>query len=397
MDAKTSATSSDANAGHGIDYVARARAIAPLIAAAAPHIEMRQQLTDDVLELLHEADLFRLALPKRFGGPEVDLVAVMEVIETIAAADASVAWCLAQSAGCMSAAAYLDPAAAHDIFGDPKSLLAWGPVIKNTHVATVEGGYRVTGTAQFLSGLHHVRWVGMRVPILDKNGRTDGARTFLFERAHARILDVWRVEGLRGTGSDSIQVEDFFVPESHTFLVDAVSDRRETGTLYRFTVNIMFAVGFACVALGLARACLDAFADLAGRKAPTNWPGLMRESALVQNQYAVAEANLRAARSYLYQSMRDAWAEAEIDMDAPGIERRIDLRLAGTHAIHAAKDVVNFAYQSAGASAIFATNPFERRFRDMHAVSQHIQAGAAQFTNMGQILLGVAPQNPRTI
>lgn len=75
----------------------------------------------------------------------------------------------------------------------------------------------------------------------------------------------------------------------------------------------------------------------------------------------------------------------------------IDLRLAGTHAIHAAKDVVDFAYQSAGASAIFAAKPFERRFRDMHAVSQHIQAGAAQFTNMGQILLGVTPHNSRTI
>jgi alkylation response protein AidB-like acyl-CoA dehydrogenase len=286
---------------------------------------------------------------------------------------------------------------AQAIFGDPKSLLAWGPVIKNTHVAAVDGGYRVSGTAQFLSGLHHARWVGMRAQILDADGKSEGARTFLFEKTKARVLDVWQVEGLRATGSDSIQVEDLFVPASHTFLLDAVSDRRETGTLYRFTTNIIFAVGFACVALGLARASLDAFADLAGRKTATYWPGLMRESALVQNQYAVAEASLRAARSYLYQSMKDAWSAAEHGADAPSREQKIDLRLAGTHAIHAAKEVVDFAYQSAGASAIFAANPFERRFRDMHAVSQQIQASAAQFTNMGQILLGVAPQNPRTI
>jgi alkylation response protein AidB-like acyl-CoA dehydrogenase len=393
MDAKTSATSSDAK----IDYVTRAREIAPLIAAAAPHMEARRQLTDDVLELLHDADLFRLVLPKRFGGPEVDLVTFMEVIETIAAADASVAWCLGQSAGCVSAAAYLDADVARTIFGDPKSLLAWGPVIKNTHVANVDGGYRVSGTAQFLSGLHHARWVGMRAMLLDRDGKPEGARTFLFEREHARILDVWQVEGLRATGSDSIQVEDLFVPASHTFLMDAVSDRRETGTLYRFTTNIIFAVGFACVALGLARTSLDAFADLAGRKAAQYWPGLMRESALVQNQYAVAEANLRAARTYLYQSMRDAWASAEQGGIDPTRDHKIDLRLAGTHAIHAAKEVVDFAYQSAGASAIFAANPFERRFRDMHAVSQQIQASAAQFTNMGQILLGITPQNPRTI
>jgi alkylation response protein AidB-like acyl-CoA dehydrogenase len=270
-------------------------------------------------------------------------------------------------------------------------------VIKNTHVATVDGGYRVSGTAQFLSGLHHARWVGMRAMLSDKDGKPEGARTFLFEREHARILDVWQVEGLRATGSDSIQVEDLFVPANHTFLMDAVSDRRETGTLYRFTTNIIFAVGFACVALGLARASLDAFGDLAGRKAATYWPGLMRESALVQNQYAVAEANLRAARTYLYQSMRDAWASAEQGGIDPTREHKIDLRLAGTHAIHAAKEVVDFAYQSAGASAIFAANPFERRFRDMHAVSQQIQASAAQFTNMGQILLGITPQNPRTI
>lgn len=379
-----------------VDYVARARALAPQIEAAAPRMEAARELTPDVVEALIGAGLFQLALPRAYGGAELALLPFMEVIETIAAADGSVAWCLGQSAGCMTAAALLAPDVAREIYADPRATMAWGPLAKGGRAVKVEGGYRLTGTTQFLSGLHHARWVGARVVAITPDGKpvAEGPRTFLMRREQVKIEDVWNVAGLRATGSDSIVLDDLFVPDRHAFLLDAPP--RETGTLYKFVTNTVFAVAFASVGLGLARATLDAFRGLVAHKAPTHWAGVMRDSALVQNQYAMAEAELRSARTYLRQAVSDAWASAELGA-GPTAEQKIDIRLAATHAIHSAKNVTDFAYQSAGASAIFAANPFERRFRDMHAVSQQIQASAAQFTNTGQILLGLAPANPRTL
>jgi alkylation response protein AidB-like acyl-CoA dehydrogenase len=111
----------------------------------------------------------------------------------------------------------------------------------------------------------------------------------------------------------------------------------------------------------------------------------------------MAEAELRAARTYLFQSVREAWDAVASGAETPSLEQKTNLRLAASHASHTARKVVEYAYQSAGATAIFSSNPFERRFRDMHAVSQQIQASPAQFTNMGQILLGLPPDNPRTL
>ena len=388
-----------------IDYVARAREIAPLIEAAAPRMEAARELTSDVVEALHAAGLFRMLLPRAYNGGELELPSFMEVIEIVAAADGSVAWCLGQSAGCVTSAAYLEPKAAALIWSAPRNVMAWGPVTKGSTAVRVEGGYRLTGTTQFLSGVHHATWVGCRLaatdpdgtPCLGADGKPEGIREFLMPRADVTLQPAWDVAGLRATGSDSFTLTDYFVPADHTFLVDNPIDRKHDGLPYRFTANQIFSIAFSCVGLGLARAILDAFAELAGRKHAQHWGTAMSASNLVQYQYAVHEAELRAARTYLFASVREAWDTVAGGATEPTREQKLDIRLAASHASQAARKVVDFAYQSAGATAIFAANPFERRFRDMHAVSQQIQASAAQFTNAGQILFGLPPDNPKTI
>ena len=380
-----------------VDYVARARALVPLIEAAAPRMEDARRLTPDVVEALHEAGLFRMLLPRACGGGELDLPTFVEVMEIIASADGSVAWCLGQSAGCVTSAAYLDPAAASAIWSDAKSVMAWGPIAKGGRAVKVDGGYRLTGTTQFLSGVHHARWVGSRIvattadgsPCLGADGKPEGARQYLFPRDKVKLVDVWNVSGLRATGSDSFVVEDLFVPADHTFLVDNDADRKHSGLPYRFTTNAIFSMAFSCVGLGLARASLDAFADLAGRKQAQHWASTLRASGLVQNQFAMAEGELRAARTYLFQSVREAWDAVAAGAETPPFDQKLNIRLAASHAGQAAKKVVDYAYQSAGATAIFAANAFERRFRDMHAITQQLQGRQAHFETVGQFLLGL--------
>jgi len=140
-------------AGAGSEHVERARTIAPQIEACADQIERERRLVEPVLDALFEAGMFRLLLPRSLHGAEVDPVTFVTVIEEIAKADASTAWCLCQASGCSMSAAYLPPDVASDVFDkDPRSVLAWGPG-PDARAIAVEGGYRVTGMWSFASAL----------------------------------------------------------------------------------------------------------------------------------------------------------------------------------------------------------------------------------------------------
>jgi len=378
------------------DYVRRAGELAPELAAAADEIERRRELPEAVVDALVERGLFRLLLPRSLGGAELLPADFVPVIEEIAKADAATAWCLNQASGCSMTAAYLDPEAACEIFGGPRGILAWGPGPGTARV--VAGGYRVSAKWSFASGSHNASWLGCHVPILEADGaprlHPDGSpvvRTMLFPKSSASMTDIWHVIGLKGTGSDQFSVEDLFVPERHSATRDDAT-RREPGLLYRFSSLQLYAAGFAGVAMGIARSTLDAFIQLARDKVPFRSGGALRDNHLIQSQVAQAEARLAAGRAHLLGALEDITAEiARIGHIT--LDQRMTARLASTFAIHQSLQVVDTAYHAAGSTAIFEANPFERRFRDIHTVSQQLQGRLEHFETVGQYLLGLDPGN----
>jgi alkylation response protein AidB-like acyl-CoA dehydrogenase len=379
------------------DIVDRARALVPRIASLAVEIERERRLPAHLLDALHEARLFRLLLPRSQGGLETDPITFFHVIEAIAAADASTAWCLSQAGGCAMAAAYLDPAVAHRVFGDPRAVLAWGPGPKAKAVV-VEGGYRVSGAWAFASGARHATWVGAPCPIFEADGhpRLDPQgrqveRTMLLPAGEVDWTDIWNVIGLRGTASDQFALADRFVRDDHSITREFQSECRETGPLYRMPALAFYELGFAAVALGIARASLDAFVEVARNKVPRGMQGVLRDNAVVQSGAAQAEARMRAARAFLLQSTRQIWDDVGRPAGVLTLDHRMTLRLASTHAIHIARDAVDFAYNASGATAIFESHPLERRFRDMHTVAQQLQGRASNFETVGAYLLGGEP------
>ncbi len=211
-----------------------------------------------------------------------------------------------------------------------------------------------------------------------------------FRPSDATLLDTWRTIGLCGTASDSYSVDDLFVSEAFSSTREDPTLRRERGPLYAFTMQGLYAAGVAAVAFGIARAMLSEFIALASRKAPR---GLSRlaDNAVVQADVARAEARLGSARAYLIETLTAIYAQAG-DVVPIEVADRARVRLACTNAIHGAAEVVDFAYKAAGVDAIFPGSPFERRFRDMHTLSQQIQARGAHFEQVGQVLLGVPPE-----
>src|SRR6202166_4970827 len=282
----------------GFGLIERARALAPLITREADEIERTRRLTEPVVSALIENGLYRVLLPQSAGGTEAPPEIFMQMLEEVAKADASTAWCLGQCSVCAMIAAYLDADTARQIVGTPGDILAWGAIAGEAHV--VAGGYRATGRWNFASGSRQASWLGAHVQIVEcdrtRRQKADGGaeiRTILFPLASATMYDVWDVIGLKGTGTDSYSVDNLFIPEKFTALRDDSTALREKGPLYRLTTNMVFGLGFAAVSVGVARATLDAAVDLARSKTPAGLK-TMRENNAVQGAIGRNEASLRA-------------------------------------------------------------------------------------------------------
>jgi alkylation response protein AidB-like acyl-CoA dehydrogenase len=378
------------------EYVERVRELGPALDAAADEIEQRRELPEPIVGALVARGLFRLLLPRSLGGAELPPAAYVEVIEEVAKHDASTAWCLGQATGCTMSSALLDPEVAGEIFGGERGIVAWGPP-GPAEAWTVPGGFRLSGSWSFASGSHHATWLGAHVAILGEDGkprlRPDGGpviRTLLFPKASAEFSDIWRVIGLRGTGSDRYTVADLFVPEKYTILRGAEPTPRQPGLLYAFSSSNIYSAGFAGVALGIARSTLDAFVELARDKVPRGARTTLRDNNVVQSQVAQSEARLKAARAFLLESLKQIWREITQSRRLT-LEHNTTIRLASTWAIHQSREVVDTVYHAAGATAIFESHPFERRFRDIHTVIQQYQGRQVHFESVGQVLLGLEP------
>jgi alkylation response protein AidB-like acyl-CoA dehydrogenase len=383
-------------AGEG-DLVARASKITPILVAEAPKIEALGQLTPAALEALHSSELYRILLPRQLNGHAGGLEAFAKVMETLAGADASTAWCLGQAVGCSMAAGYVDTPVAREIWGDnPRGVLAWG-FQQEGRAKVVPGGYQVTGKWGFGSGGHHATWMGAHCNVELPDGSllkdADGKlieRTMLLRQDQLNWSANWDVLGLRGTGSDTYTLTNVFVPDAYTVRRDVAEERRIDDPFYRFTTTSAYSCGFSSVAMGIARSMLDELRSLAQTKKPSHTARTLRDNPVMHHLVAENEAKLRSARAFVLESIRggvDCIARTgELDM-----ENKVLMRLATTTAIARAKEVAEFAYHEAGAAAIFASSPFERKIRDIHAVAQQVQARTGHIEVCGQYFLGFNP------
>ena len=373
-----------------LGLIERARALQPLISQEAAEGERNRRLTEPVVSALIENGLYRALLPQSLGGAEAPPAIFMEMVEEIAKADASTAWCLGQCSVCAMISAYLDHDAADEIFNAPPGILAWGAI--NHEVTAVEGGYLANARWDFASGSRQASWLGAHVRIVEADGKprlkadgTSDVRTILFPIQSATMHAVWDVIGLNATGTDSYSVANLFVPDRFVALRDEPSALREYGPLYKIPTNSVYSLGFSALSVGVARATLDAAIALARSKTPQGLRA-MRDNNAVQSLVARTEAQLRAARAYLYATADAMWH----DLTATGVlsaHHRNAVRLATTWTINQSAAIVDTAYHMAGATAVFRSNPFERRLRDMHAIAQQLQARDSHYEDVGKALI----------
>jgi alkylation response protein AidB-like acyl-CoA dehydrogenase len=375
--------------------LARAREIAPKIRAVAEVIEAERELPRDLFEAIADAGLFHLLLPRSLGCPEQDLPTYVEVIEELGRADASTAWIVNQCSVFATFAARIPREVAKAVWIDtPRAIVANSPLPTATAIV-VPRGFRVTGRQGFSTGCRHAAWLAAHAQVVE-NGqprrRGDGeveTRWLLVPAAEATLLDTWQVRGMRGTGTHHFAVDDVFVPAdrgvSSALATNAFVER---GPLYQIPPTLLFGAGDAAVALGVARTGLDIFLELASGKTARSQKGTLREQVLVQADVGLAESRIRAGRALLMETVREVWAA----VSATGIitlDQRAALRIAVTHPIRLATEVIDALYNAAGATAIYESHPLQRQFQDIHVITQHLQGRLAHYALIGRQRLGL--------
>lgn len=381
-----------AGADDGASVLAAVTRLAPRIREAAATIEAERGIPEDLLLALRDAGVFRMARPRLHGGPELDPMTQVRVIEELSAADASVGWCtmIGVVAGYMSA--HLDPAAAERLF-DRDAILA-GQVAPRGRAEIVEGGYRVSGHWSFGSASRHATMI-MGGVLVRESGATKRdasgapeARVVLFRPSECEILDTWDTVGLRGTGSHDYVAEDVFVPFEHSFSLFA--KHRVEAPLYGFP--LLFIVNHAGIPLGLARSALEWVVELAGKKRmPTG--KLLREELQVQDAVARATGALAAARAFTYATIEEIWSTLLRGEPLSDRERAL-FRIMLIHVHQAAKDLIVDLFDVAGSSAISRAAPLERQLRDVLVACQHLAVQEKTYRPAGRMLLGLDPGDP---
>jgi indole-3-acetate monooxygenase len=364
------------------------RELAPTIAARADEIEAARRLPPDLVTDLTAAGCFGMLRPRSHGGAGVDLATSMRVYEDLSRADASVGWTVAIGAGCWLDLVGLPRPTFDAVFAEDPDVKVGGAIRPAGVAAPADGGYRVTGRWAFVSGCQHCDWIyGNCIEEgLTGNGDVPPLRVALFRADEIEIEDTWSVSGLCGTGSHDVVADDVFVPTERTFALLSAEPCLDDPAV-RMPLPSPYALQMASGALGIAQGALDDILALASDKVPLFAGASLATNPLFQNQLGQADAGLRATRSLVYDEAADAWATA-LAGDPFTTEQRARIRGSATWACHTAAAVVGMAYRAGGGSSLYRSSPLQRRFRDVHALTQHFLLKLDSLTTVGAVMAG---------
>jgi alkylation response protein AidB-like acyl-CoA dehydrogenase len=357
-------------------------------AAAA---DERATLSPAVVERLFDLGLFRLWIPRRYGGLELDLPRTLAIYESVARADGSVGWAVMIGAGGGLFAAWLEPAHAGEIFG-PRDAVIAGSGSPEGRAERVAGGYRVRGRWRYASGADYATTFTANC-LVTRNGvaveQPDGSplvRAMAFDRSEVTVLRTWNTNGMRGTGSHDFEVRDVLVPERRSFSVLADAPR-EPGPLYRLPFGVLTELPIAAVALGIARHALVAFSALAERKRSADTSAPLSEDPTVRLHYAGSHARWTFARAGIEAIAGHAW-DLAVAGRALAQQDRAEITAASGQCVAECIAAVSALVRLAGMTGIEQDDALARAWRDLQALAAHVAVSPKALVAAGGVLIG---------
>jgi 3-hydroxy-9,10-secoandrosta-1,3,5(10)-triene-9,17-dione monooxygenase len=381
--------------------LARAAALVPQLRDRAVRTEELRRLPPETERDLHEAGLFRIVQPKRVGGSEFDYVALVDCADVLGQGDASVAWNFANLASHHWMLGMFDKRAQDEVWSkDANALIASSFIFPAGRARKVDGGYVLSGSWPFSSGVESCEW-NMLASVVSSDDEADGIeyRIFLLNKKDYKVKDTWNAVGLRGTGSNDVEVTDAFVAEPMSVSVSDLAGGRTPGTainpnaLYALPVFSLFPYVLSGVALGNAQACLDDYVEFARHRVSTYNRAKLGDMQSTQIKIAEASAKIDAARLLMRTNCITAMADARRG-HVPHISGKTRLRRDGAFAVNLCTEAVSLLFAASGARSLFISGALQRQFRDAHAVNSHLAFNFdAAGTNYGRVALGLPSEN----
>jgi len=376
----------------GTDLWRKAEALLPKLKERAPKCEQLRRLPDETLRDFHDAQLFRIHQPKRVGGAELEFAAVVTYGALFASACASTSWNWVNFAAHHMMLGMFPPQAQDEIWGKSRdALIASSFVFPAGKARKVQDGYLLSGRWPFSSGVDPSEWNMLAgLARLDDNLPPE-QRIFLVPRSQYKVLDTWHAGGLRGTGSNDVEVNEVFVPEHMTL---AVADTKggptpgsavNPGLLFQLPVFALFPYMLSGVALGIAEGMIEGYQPAAGKMTGA------RVAEIQSTQIRLGEATAYARASRLVQLANCREAEEQL----PDLKTKARYRLEGAYAVEWAVRAVDVMFGLYGAGGLYESGHVARAFRDAHAVKQHFSFNTdIAGTTYGRVALGLASDNP---
>jgi 3-hydroxy-9,10-secoandrosta-1,3,5(10)-triene-9,17-dione monooxygenase len=398
--ANASPGSESGNPGYAA-MLARAAALVPQLRDRAARTEELRRLPPETERDLHEAGLFRVVQPKRVGGSEFDYVALVDCADALGQGDASVAWNFANLASHHWMLGMFDRRAQDEVWNkDANALIASSFIFPAGRAHKVDGGYVLRGSWPFSSGVESCEW-NMLASVVSSDDEADGIqyRIFLLNKKDYKVKDTWNAVGLRGTGSNDVEVTDAFVAEQMSISVSELAGGPTPGSavnpnaLYALPVFSLFPYVLSGVALGNAQACLDDYVEFARHRVSTYNRAKLGDMQSTQIKIAEASAKIDAARLLMRTNCITAMADARRG-HVPHISGKTRLRRDGAFAVNLCTEAVSLLFAASGARSLFISGALQRQFRDAHAVNSHLAFNFdAAGTNYGRVALGLPSEN----
>lgn len=383
------ATSPDDRAAHD-GVLDRVRPHLPEIAARSAEAEEARAVPAEIVAALREAGVFRMTLPRAWGGEQLDLVQSARVVREISRADGSTGWTVqAASMAWFFVRSLPRETLEREVFGDGADLLLRGAIAPKGRATPVAGGYRLSGRWPLASGSFTPDWLlaGFVVdgapPLPD--GRPD-MRVALLRPERATFLDTWDAVGLRATQSTDFTMDDVFVPER--FTGPLVGDNHIPAPFYGLPYAATGASHDAVV-IGCLDGALGDLAELAVSKRPAFDPRMViGEDPVFQEKFAELHLRTAALWALLEQTGRTVMDRA-LAGDEPTSTEWFAHTGCHQHIHHEGSRILNEIMTLSGSSGLYSSNPLQRRWRDVRCVSQHVAGNNGSLRRLGAVLSGL--------
>ena len=353
-------------------------------------------MVEESIQALTDAGLFKIAVPKRYGGYETSVRAMLEVSAAVGEADGGTAWVLALVNVCNWLIGLFPQQAQDDVFGADPAALVSGVLAPTATTVKVDGGWRITGKWYYNSGSWHATWAGLGIPITDADGEVVSQGLALVPRVDLGLEDTWFVAGMKSTGSNCLVADDVFVPEHRVMLVPPAilgeypSENLGSEPFYRSALVPVLALVLVGPQLGMGQAALDYVISKAAKK-PVSYTFFTAQTESVGFQLQIAEAArlIDTARLHAFRAADDI-DQAAARGEYPGLLTRARIRSDTGYVAECVTRAIDILLYAHGAGSFADVSPLQRIWRDSATAARHaVVSPQVSYEVYGKALLGV--------